>query len=85
MSTRQTRLLLLCLIVTFVGFLLPVTNVAFTRLSLFELIMGAFSGGVWSVARVLLASAFVANGLGIAWCAWLITQRSDRSPAGGAV
>ncbi|HTD28454.1 MAG TPA: hypothetical protein VK660_03610 [Xanthomonadaceae bacterium] len=56
------------LFVLFAAFFIPIHGALYLDLSAFDFMMGALSGGNWSVSRCILLVVFCAILLAIAWC-----------------
>ncbi len=68
MSRVQTSLVALLLAVGVVAFVVPFATAFGARVSLLDLMLGAFGGGAWSVARIVLVATFVSILSGLFWC-----------------
>jgi hypothetical protein len=57
------------------AYFIPLSVALSLRLSGFDLMMGALSGGNWSPSRCFLVAAFVAILLAIVWCITRLVAR----------
>ena len=68
MSVKVTAVTLVMLLALLVASFIPFPVALGLRLSLFDLMLGALSGGNWSVSRYICVVAFFAILLAVVWC-----------------
>jgi len=68
MSQKIVGVALLVLLALLAAFFIPLSIAPGLDLSVFDLMLGALSGGYWSASRCITVTVFCAILLAIVWC-----------------